>query len=122
MSETNKYSLEGRVNAVMDAQTYGSGFEKREFVVTIDGSGKYPQEIKQECVHGNVAILDDVRVGDEVKAWFNLRGSEYKGRYYTNMQCWKIEVLSRGSAEAAIAGGDNPPAEPSVENEGEIPF
>ena len=96
------YELEGTVKVVMDTQTFGSGFTKREFVVTTEE--KYPQDIKLECVKDKCSLLDSVSKGDKIKVGFFLRGNEYKDRYYVNLNAAKIEKSSSGQAAA-----DEPP-------------
>ncbi|MBC8041439.1 MAG: DUF3127 domain-containing protein, partial [Opitutaceae bacterium] len=39
------FEITGTVKKVFEEQTFGSGFNKREFVLTIE-SGKFPQDIK----------------------------------------------------------------------------
>ena len=38
------YEMTGTVKVIMEAQTFQSGFSKREFVLTVE-DGKYPQDI-----------------------------------------------------------------------------
>ena len=38
------YELTGKIKLLQETQTFGSGFQKREIVLTVD-DGKYPQEI-----------------------------------------------------------------------------
>ena len=61
------YELAGTIKVIMDTQTFGSGFTKREFVVT-DSSGRYPQEIKFELsfywlTHSLIAIWQPFLLG-----------------------------------------------------------
>ena len=77
------------------AKTFASGFTKREFVIEIP-DGKYPQMVKFEVVRDKINQLDQVSIGDEVKVTFDIRGNEYKGRYYVNLNAWKIEGGSGG--------------------------
>lgn len=86
----------------MDEQTFGSGFNKREFVLTVE-DGKFPQEIKFECVKEKVELLNGVKPGDRLKVGFDIRGREWKGNYYTNLVAWKITEDSKGAA------GEEPP-------------
>ncbi len=83
------YELEGTVKLIEDTQTFGSGFQKREFVVTSEE--KFPQDVKFECTKDKIELLEKVRTGDRVKVSFNIRGNEYKGKYYVNLQAWRIE-------------------------------
>lgn len=95
--------VEGKVKVIMDKQTFKSGFEKREFVITTQE--QYPQDIKFECIKDKIALLDPLKPGDEVKVSFNLRGNEYQGRYYVNLQAWRIEQNAGQPAPA-----DQPPS------------
>lgn len=84
------YEMEGSVKLVEETQTFSSGFSKREFVITTEE--KYPQDVKFECTKEKIDMLEKVREGDKVKVSFNVRGNEYKGRYFVNLQAWKIEA------------------------------
>lgn len=74
----------------MDTQTFDSGFQKREFVITTNET--YPQPIKMEFIKDKCALLDMYKVGQDVTVGFNLRGSYYepKDSYFVNLQAWKI--------------------------------
>ena len=115
------YDLTGKVKVIQPAQTFASGFTKREFVVTVE-DGKYPQDICLECVQDKVSLLDSIQIGQEVTATFDIRGREYNGRYFNNLQAWRIQP-------SAGAGGDEapPPSDADVpadfnEYEDDIPF
>ena len=98
------YELTGKVKLIQDAQTFGSGFTKREMVVTVE-DGKYPQEINVEFVQDKVIMLDSLVAGQEVTITFDIRGREYNGKYFNNLQGWKIQT-----GEAAPATDEKPPA------------
>ncbi len=116
------YELTGKVKVVQDAQTFASGFTKREFVVTVE-DGKWPQDICLECVQDKVSLLDTLQVGQEVTATFDIRGREYNGRYFNNLQCWKLSA-----GEGAAPAADQPPVSDKDvpadfdEYEDDIPF
>lgn len=83
------YEVSGKLKAKMDEQTFSSGFSKREFVVTTEE--QYPQDIKMEFIKDKCSLLDNYKIGQSVKVSFNLRGNEYDGKYYVNLQAWRIE-------------------------------
>ncbi len=118
------YDLTGKVKLVQDAQTFDSGFTKREVVVTVE-DGKYPQEINLEFLQDKVSLLDTIQVGQEITVSFDIRGREYNGRYFNNLVGWKIQA---GEGAAAPAAGEKPPvADKDVpadfdEYEDNIPF
>ena len=62
-------------------------FEK--IVLTVE-DGKYPQEICLEFVQDKINLLDDLSVGQDITVFFNIKGREYNGRYFNNLQGWKI--------------------------------
>jgi hypothetical protein len=81
--------LTGTIKVIFQTETYPSGFTKREFVVTT--KEQYPQDVKFELVKDKTAILDSFSEGQEVAVHFNLRGSEYQGKYFVSLQGWKVE-------------------------------
>ena len=101
------YELEGRLHQIDDIQTFGSGFTKREFVVEVE-DGKYPQLIKFEAVKDKTALTDGFKVGDEVNVKFDIRGSEYKDRFYVNLNAWKVDKAGAGGGNST-GGSDGPP-------------
>lgn len=113
------YELSGKIKVIEDTQSFSSGFTKREFVVTT-GDSKYPQDIKFEVVKDKTALLDSLSVGQEVSVNFDIRGNEYNGRYYVNLNCWKLQPAGGGgggnqqqshpqaSAAAPAKNFDNP--------------
>jgi hypothetical protein len=94
------YETRGTLKMIGDIQTFGSGFTKREFVVTT-AHDKYPQELKFEIVKDKCALLDTFAVGQEVIVNFDIRGNEYQGRHYVNLSCWKIQPANGQSDSPA---------------------
>jgi hypothetical protein len=90
----------------MDAMKFDSGFTKREFVVTTE-EDRYPQDIKFECVKDRCALLNGIKPGQRVTVSFDLRGNEYKGRYFVSLSAWKVET-SKGDS-APDPSEDGPP-------------
>ena len=104
----NGFELEGTVHLIGDIQTFDSGFTKREFVVEVK-DGNFPQMIKFECLKEKTSLTDNLNKGDTVKVNFDIRGNEYNGRFFVNLNAWKIEGTSGG-------GNAGPPAESGAAN------
>jgi len=98
------YELSGKIKLIQNPQTFASGFTKREMVVIVE-DGKYPQEINLEFVQDKIGLLEGLQPGQEVTVTFDIRGREYNGRYFNNLQGWKI------SAAGAHASAPPPVAE-----------
>jgi hypothetical protein len=102
------HELSGTVKEIFEEQTFGSGFNKREFVIT-DEADKYPQDIKFECVKEKVELVNNLNKGDKVKVTFDIRGREWQGKYFVNLAAWKVENLAAGSSS------EPPPFDPADE-------
>lgn len=109
------YEMTGAVKLVGDLQTFASGFQKKEFVITT--KDRFPQDVKFECVKERTALLDGVAPGAEVVVHFDVRGNEYSGNHYVNLNCWKIEAAAQGQTPPAAQPQDQPP-----EDTGPLPF
>lgn len=102
------YEATGKIKEIFDTQTFPSGFTKREFVITTKDEN-YPQDIKFEIVKDKCSLLDDFIKGNDVTVSFDVRGNEYKGKYYVNLNCWKLKE----------SAGDEDPRDHSNTNQGE---
>lgn len=85
----------GKIRSIGQTQEIGDkGFKKRDIVVTTEE--QYPQHISIQFVQDKTSLLDNLKVGDDVKVSINLRGREWvnpQGEtvYFNTLQGWKIE-------------------------------
>jgi len=98
------FEITGSVKEIFEEQTFGSGFNKREFILTTE-EDRFPQDLSFECLKDKVALVDKLKKGERVKVSFDIRGREWKGRYFVNLAAWKIEPAGAGGAPA----DDEPP-------------
>ena len=117
------FEITGTVKKIFDEQTFGSGFNKREFVLTIE-SGRFPQDIKFECVKDKVALVAALKPGEKAKVFFDLRGREWKESYFVNLNAWKIESLGDTTTAPAATEDGAPLPEPPGETvqDDDVPF
>jgi hypothetical protein len=104
--------LNGKVKLILDLQSWDSGFTKREFVISTNE--QYPQDVKLECIKDKTSLLDGLSDGDDVEVSFNVRGNEYNGKYYVNLQAWKLIKMDGGPADS-----ENSPPAPDFEPAGD---
>ena len=121
---SKSFELDGQIKVINDIQTFASGFSKREFVVEVE-DGRFPQMLNFECVKEKTSLTDGFSVGDHVKVHFDIRGREYNGRYFVNLNAWKLEKAGGGGSDAP--DDDYPPStmeEPpgGYEDNDDIPF
>ena len=90
----------GKVHLIGQTETVGNnGFTKRQIVV--ETSEQYPQKVAIDFVKDKCSILDSYKVGQEVTVDVNVRGSEYNGKFYVNLQGWKINAV-QGNVQASV--------------------
>ena len=100
----NSMEVIGKIKLIGDVQTFGSaGFRKRELVVTTDE--QYPQMIMIEFLQDKVDLLNNYKVGQDVKVSINLRGREWinpqgEAKYFNSIAGWRIESLSQSASNA----------------------
>ena len=118
------FEMTGKLHKKYDTENKTDSFQAREFVVLME-SGNYPQYIKFQLTQDRCALLDPFEEGHEIKVHFDLRGREWNGKYFTNLNAWRLEAPA-AAAPAAPAGDDNffPAAddEPSVAADDDLPF
>ena len=105
------YELSGTVKEIFEEKTFGSDFNVREFVVTTEAD-KYPQDICLQCVKEKVEMVNKLKPGEKVKVSFDLRGREYQGRYFVNLNAWKVVSAGAGGGSAS---DEPPPFDPADE-------
>lgn len=92
--------IKGKIKVIGQTKTFGSGFTKRDVVVTTQE--QYPQDILVEFTKDNCETLNNYKVGDQVEVAINLRGREWTSpqgevKYFNSIQGWKI-----GTAETEV--------------------
>ena len=115
------YDLTGKIKLIQDVKKFDSGFTKREMVVIVE-DGKYPQEINLEFVQDKIALLDALQPGQEVTVSFDIRGREYNGRYFNNLQGWKITSPDESQSMPHYEDIPPPHAAPGGIEDDDIPF
>ena len=111
------YTTTGRIKVINDTQTFPSGFQKREFVVTVP-NGEWPQDLKFELTKDKCEKLDQFKADDEVEVEFDIRGNEFKEKYYVNLSAWRLKATQDGQQQAQQqpaqhASGNVAPANPT---------
>ncbi len=110
------FEVIGTLHKKFETENKTNTFQAREFVLEVK-DGNYPQMVKFQLTQDRCSLIDSANEGDQLKVHFDLRGREWNGKYFTNLNAWRIEAAtSAGNAEAETAP---PPAGnfPSVENE-----
>ena len=97
------YKAEGKLEKIFDTEQKSASFQAREFVIEV-ADGQYPQMVKFQLVQDKCALVDDYSEGDSIEVEFDLRGREWNGKYFTNLQAWRISRAGEGSGESGGGG------------------
>lgn len=109
--------IEGKITekmAVQSGQSARGAWARQDFVVEyVDGS--FPVQV---CFSAwgqdKVQELGKYQVGDTVKVAFNIRGREYKDRWYNDLRIWRITPA--GVPAAAPVPPDNAAPAPGIDD------
>jgi hypothetical protein len=82
----------------------GKDWVKQEFV--IETQETYPKKVCISLMGDKTQELSKFAPGSEVKVSLNLESREYNGKWYTNVNAWRIEAAGNGSSNAGGAGND----------------
>lgn len=100
------YELTGKLIAKYDTVQRTGTFKTREFVVEKSediGGRTITNFVKFQSVQDKTAIVDRVNTGDEIKVYFNIKGTRWekdgKVNYITNLDAWRIEQILQTGAD-----------------------
>lgn len=89
------HQVKGKIQKILDVQSgtskSGKEWKKQSFVVKTDDeyNNLYCFEVFGADKVDNLTKYN--KVGDEVSVEFNIQTNEYQGKYYVNLQAWRIE-------------------------------
>ena len=116
------YKAEGKLHKIFDTEQKSATFQAREFVIEV-ADGQYPQMVKFQLVQDKCNLVDGYSEGEAITVDFDLRGREWNGKYFTNLQAWRV---ARTDAAADAGGSDKAefptPAPAGGDFDDDIPF
>ena len=90
-------NIKGTVVAVLASQS-GEGkngtWIKRSYVIEVPGD--YPKKVSVSIWGDKLPVLKD---GESVDCSVEVESKEYNGKWYTEVKCWKVDIISIGSAK-----------------------
>lgn len=104
MDKTNE--LTGEIVHIGEVEQLKGGAEKRVFAIEIE-PGQYSQQIGFELFKDKISIINPFSVGDTITVYYNHRGREYQGKFYVNLQCWRIAASNDSNATAPVSEDDD---------------
>ena len=109
MSLSVKGKLSRKLSVESGTSKAGKEWKKQSFLV--DTGAQYnPEVCFQLFGEDKIEMLNHHNEGDQVEVSFNLSSREYNGRYFHNIDAWRIESQGVGNADMEAAPEFNAPA------------
>lgn len=120
------FDVVGKLHVSYETKQVSAKFSKREFVVEV-ADGKYPQMVLFQLTGDRCTVLDDFRVGDQIRVTFNVRGREWKSpqgetKYFNSLDVWKLERTGAGRDDFGSGFGGGPSDDIPPPGDDDIPF
>ncbi len=118
-------SVKGRINQILKPETgvskAGKEWNKQEFV--IETEEQFPRKVCFTLFGDKTSLINGLSAGEEVDVSFNMESREYNGKWFHNINAWKIDKVSAnqspdGPPEYSM---NDVPQEPD-EDAGDLPF
>ena len=114
--QINMKSINGTVKKILDLEKKGDkGFLVQDVVITTDQ--KINPDVKLTFKGDNTDFVERLQEGYVFEFMINLYCSEWKGKYYNNLDCWGIKQLNPEAPKKEEAKGFVP-----VGAESDLPF
>ena len=117
MSLTVKGKLSRKLNIESGTSKAGKEWKKQSFIVDT-GSQYNPEICFQLFGEEKIEMLNHHNEGDTVEVSFNLSSREYNGRYFHNVDAWRIESIE----DTSSASNEDLPDFESSSEEDDLPF
>ena len=98
--------LEGTLRHKLASQQGTSArgaWAKQEFILEYPDGNFTAQACFTAFGQDKVAELDKYQIGDRIRISFNIRSREYNGRWYNDLQIWRIAPAGQPTAAPAAA-------------------
>lgn len=118
-------SVKGRVFQILKPETgvskVGKEWSKREFVIETDE--QFPRKVCFTLFGDKTTLINNLAVGEVVDVSFNIESREYNGKWFHNINAWKIDKQAENQSASGVPEysiDDIPPE--ADENGGDLPF
>ena len=120
-------SVKGKIQQILKPESgvsrAGKEWQKQEFVIETDE--QFPKKVCFTVFGDKTTLLNGFETGNDVEVSFNLESREFNGKWYHNINAWKIE-----NSQTAQPVQETPPAfrmedippEPADDEANDLPF
>lgn len=73
----------------------GKEWKRQTFVIEIDPQSQYPKHIAFDVMGDEkIAVVSALQAGQQVEVQFDVDAHEWNGRWFNNVNAWKIELVA----------------------------
>lgn len=112
----NELKVTGTITKVLNPESgtsqAGKEWRKQDFVITTGGN--YPKENCFTLFGDKIDLISNLKLNDEVEVSFNFESREYNGKYFHNINAWKV-ILTQPEAPKSDAE-ENPANDTAAEH------
>ncbi|MDR1555702.1 MAG: DUF3127 domain-containing protein [Tannerellaceae bacterium] len=94
--------ISGKIIAVLPAQggtsKNGNEWKKQEYV--LETHDQFPKKVCFQFFGADRIAQANIRMGEELTVFFDIESREYQGRWFTNINAWKVEHKTEGDPAA----------------------
>lgn len=101
----------------------GKEWKKQDFV--IETNEQFPKKVCFTLFGDKISLLEGISEGQEIEVFFSVESRDFNGKWYHNINAWKIEHTAETSGSKnyppEFSVGDIPP-EPMDDSGNDLPF
>ncbi|MBL7972256.1 MAG: DUF3127 domain-containing protein [Prolixibacteraceae bacterium] len=101
----------------------GKEWKKQDFV--IETNEQFPKKVCFTLFGDKISLIDGMSEGSELEVFFSVESRDFNGKWYHNINAWKIERAGTVSAARSyppeFTAGDIPP-EMADDSGNDLPF
>lgn len=111
--------LNGTVIQILPEQRFnGKNGEVVKNFFILETKEQYPQKIKFEVFGEDKWKAMGVAVGQDVSVQFDIKGAEWQGKYFVNLQAWKVTSIGNGQQQASTKANPSPAPQTQIPQDG----
>lgn len=111
--------LNGTVIQILPEQRFnGKNGEVVKNFFILETKEQYPQKIKFEVFGEDKWKAMGVAVGQDVSVQFDIKGAEWQGKYFVNLQAWKVTAIGNGQQQTQQPQSPSPAPQTQIPQDG----
>jgi hypothetical protein len=119
--------IKGKIQQILKPESgvsrAGKDWKKQEFV--LESNEQFPKKICFSILNDRLSLLEKIKQGDEVEVYFNLESRDYNGKWFHNINVWKLEKVSADQNQPDTLPEyrlEDIPPEPAGQDNDDLPF